>query len=166
MLRNSLCQPFSRATASAARVGRALTFLVAFVANGCANQPATPQAELDRKFERMMNGATLVGRSTSLSSDKVSGEEQYIIDKVSKLGGDSWLFEARFRTGGREWPIPIPVQIKWAGDTPVITLTDFAIPGMDSYTARVVLHNGQYAGTWNGKGYGGQIFGKIVPKPE
>ena len=64
--------------------------------------------------------------------------------------------------GGRDWPVPIPVLIKWAGDTPVITLTDLAIPGMGTYTARVVLYRDQYAGTWSGKDHGGQIFGKIV----
>lgn len=165
MLHRSRERSSLRTSAFFASLRYLLIFFSVVFALGCANQPPTPQAELDRKFEQLMSGATLVGRSTSLSSDKVSGEEQYIIDKVSKLSGDSWLLEARFRTGGREWPIPIPVQIKWAGDTPVITLTDFAIPGMGAYTARVVLHNGQYAGTWNGKGYGGQMFGKIVRKP-
>ncbi len=141
-----------------------LTFVLALLFAACSNRPAAPQDELDRKFEQMMNGVTLVGRSSSLSNDRISGEEKYFIDKVSKVSGDTWLFEARFRTGDREWPISMPVQIKWAGDTPVITVTDLAIPGMATYSARVVLHNGQYAGTWNGKDYGGQMFGKIVGK--
>jgi hypothetical protein len=33
--------------------------------------------------------------------------------------------------------------IKWAGDTPVITLTDLSIPGMGTYTARAILYNDQ-----------------------
>ena len=147
-----------------------LLFAVAVFSVACANDAAhqtTPaaaaqQEELDRKFMAMMNGVTMVGRSTSLSSDKVSGEEQYIIEKVSKLTGDTWLFQARFKYGAHDIPIPMPVQIHWAGDTPVICVTDFAVPGMGAYTARVVLHNDQYAGTWNGKGYGGQMFGKLV----
>jgi hypothetical protein len=50
----------------------------------------------------------------------------------------------------------------WAGDTPVITLTDLSIPGVGSYTAHVVLYRDQYAGTRSGKNVGGQLFGKIV----
>ena len=42
---------------------------------------------------------------------------------------------------------------------PLITLTDLAIPGMGTYTARVILYRDQYAGTWSGKDHGGQIFG-------
>jgi hypothetical protein len=44
----------------------------------------------------------------------------------------------------------------------VITLTDFAIPGVGTWTARVLLYRDQYAGTWSGKRGGGQMFGKIV----
>ena len=66
------------------------------------------------------------------------------------------------RLSSRELPVPIPVVIKWAGDTPVITLTDMPIPGFGTYTARVVLYRNQYAGTWSGKNNGGQLFGKIV----
>ena len=145
-----------------------LVLVLTFAAlSACTNQAATPQAqqqdELDRKFIAMMNGVTMVGRSTSLSNDRVSGEEQYIIEKVSKLQGDTWLFQARFKYGQHDIPIPMPVQIKWAGDTPVICVTDFAVPNMGTYSARIVLHNGQYAGTWNGKDHGGQMFGKLVP---
>jgi len=132
--------------------------------NQAAGSPAAPAEDRERKFAAMMNGVTLVGRSTSLSSDKVSGEEQYLIEKATHLSGATWLLETRFKYGVREIPIPLTVQIEWAGDTPVICVSDFAIPGMDTYTARVVLHNGQYAGTWNGQGYGGQVFGKLVPK--
>lgn len=159
-----------RPSAYSASLRYLLSFLpvlsVLVLTSACSRAPEAPQAELDRKFEQMMNGATLAGRSSSLSSDRISSEERYFIDKVSKMSGDTWLFEARFRVGEREWPMSIPVQIKFAGDTPVITVTDLAIPGMAAYSARVVLHNGQYAGTWNGKNYGGQMFGKIVPRGE
>ncbi len=111
-----------------------------------------------------MNGATLVGRSTRTNSDKVYGEEKYVIESVSKLTGETWLFRTRMQYGGHDIPLPLPVTIKWAGDTPVITLTDLSIPGMGTYTARVILYRDQYAGTWSGENIGGQIFGKIVRK--
>jgi hypothetical protein len=132
---------------------------------GCAKQAPTSQDELDRKFQEMMKGVTLVGRSTRLNDDKVIGEEKYVIEKVTKLTGDTWLFQSRLVYGGRDLPLPVPVAIKWAGDTPVITLTDLSIPGMGTFTARIVLYGGQYAGTWSAKDHGGQMFGKIVRNP-
>lgn len=109
-----------------------------------------------------MRGVTLVGRSSRLNSDHISGEERYVIEKVSKLTGDTWLFQARMQIGGGDVPVPIPVSILWAGDMPVITITDLSIPGVGTYTARVLLYGEQYAGTWSGKKGGGQMFGKIV----
>ena len=141
---------------------RFLLCAVLLACAACSKKAPTPAEELDKKFEAMMKGVTLVGRSSSTRSDKISGEERYVIEGVTKLSGDTWLFRSRFQYEGHDIPLPIPVTIKWAGDTPVITLTDLAIPGMGSYTARVVLHDGQYAGTWSGKQVGGQIFGKIV----
>ena len=66
------------------------------------------------------------------------------------MSGDIWLFRTRLKYNDREIPVPIPLSVKWAGDTPVITLTDLAIPGVGTYSARVVLYRDQYAGTWNG----------------
>jgi hypothetical protein len=94
----------------------------------------------------------------------LSGEELYFIDSVTHVAGDSWLFRTRMKTGAREFPLPLPITLRWAGDTPVITLTDLTIPGLGSYTARVVLYRGQYAGTWSGKDSGGQLFGVIEPQ--
>src|SRR5436309_15766930 len=114
--------------------------IAALALDGCAKKPATSQDELDRKFQEMMRGVTLVGRSTRLNDDKIIGEEKYVIEKVSKLTGNTWLFHARFQYGTHDIPIPVPVVIRWAGDTPVITLTDVSIPGIGTYTARVVLY--------------------------
>ena len=56
--------------------------------------------------------------------------------------------------------------MKWAGDTPVISVTNVAFPGLGTYSARVVIYGDSYAGTWDGKDHGGQMFGKIVKKGE
>lgn len=127
-----------------------------------SDKPSLPQQELEAQFTQMMTGVTLVGHSTLLSKDGISGNEHYAIDKVSKIAGDTWLIQARIQYGSHEVPCPVPVKIKWAGDTPMITLTDLAIPGVGTYTARVLLYRDQYAGTWSGHNNGGQIFGKIV----
>ena len=144
---------------------RALLSILAVALAGCGNKPATTQDELDRKFQEMMKSVTLVGRSTRLNDDKVIGEEKYVIESVSKLTGETWLFRARLQYGSRDLPVPVPVTIKWAGDTPVITLTDLSIPGVGTFTARVVLYGDQYAGVWSGEDHGGQLFGKIVRNP-
>jgi len=130
---------------------------------GCSRKPAADAAaENERKFEEMMTGVTLVGHSTSTTREGLGGEERYAIDKVSKLAGDIWLLQARIKYGSIDLAVPIPVTIKWAGDTPVITLTDVSIPRMGTYTARVLLYRGQYAGTWSAKDHGGELFGRIV----
>jgi hypothetical protein len=137
----------------------ALTVVFLLLLAGCGKK-VVPNAE--SQFEQMMNGAVLVGHSMLDGKDGLSGEERYSIDRVSKISGDVWMFQARMKLEGHETPVPIPVTIKWAGDTPVIEVTDMAIPGMGSYTARVVLYRDRYAGTWSGKNHGGQLFGAIV----
>jgi hypothetical protein len=138
------------------KVALILPFLVAV---GCSKRTAL---DPDEQFKQMMSGGVLVGRSTLDGKDGLSGEERYSIDRVSKIGGDLWMFEARMKLEGHEIPLPIPVTIKWAGDTPVIEVTDMGIPGMGTYTARVVLYRDRYAGTWSGKDHGGQLFGAII----
>lgn len=125
-------------------------------------QPPATEADRDRNFQEMLTNVTLVGRSTSLKREGLSGEERYVIDKVSKVTGNTWLFHTRLKYGPKEIPVPIPINIEWAGDTPMISLTDLSIPGVGTYTARVLLYRGQYAGTWSGKDVGGQLFGRIV----
>jgi hypothetical protein len=130
---------------------------------GCSRkQDVGAQAQRDQNFQEMMSGVTLVGHSTRLDKDGLFGEERYSIDKVSKLTGDTWLFQTRLKYGSREIPVPIPLTVQWAGDTPVITLTDLSIPGVGTFTARVLLYRDQYAGTWSGRNEGGQLFGKII----
>jgi hypothetical protein len=141
----------------------AATLLLGFLLVSCTRKPPVEaNADLEKRFQAMMSGVTLVGHSASPDQESVSGEEKYVIESATKLVGDTWLLKARLQYGGRDIPVPVPVQIKWAGDTPVITLTDLTIPGVGTYTARVLLYRDQYAGTWSTKDHGGQLFGKIV----
>jgi hypothetical protein len=134
-------------------------------ASGCSrNSGGESAAANEKKFREMMSGVALVGHSTRTNKEGLSGEERYVIDKATKLAGDTWLIQARMQYGGKDIPVPVPVTIKWAGDTPVITLTDLAIPGVGTFTARVLLYRGRYAGTWSAKDHGGEMFGKIVPR--
>jgi len=140
---------------------RVLLAVLAVVLAGCGRN-VSEQAEFERLFQERMQNVTLSGHSTRLNKEGLFGPEKYKIESVSKISGDTWMFKSRLRYDGKDVPLPIPVTLKWAGDTPVITLTDFAIPGMGTYTARVLLYRDQYAGTWSGERGGGQMFGKIV----
>ena len=134
-------------------------------------QPAEPeapakvpsQADLFKTFEQTMNGAVLAGQFTILGKDRESmPPEEYTIKRVSKLAdGDYWLFQARLKYGDKDVTIPLPLEVKWAGDTPVITLTDLTIPALGTFSARVVIDNGKYAGTWTHGDVGGHMFGVI-----
>lgn len=119
------------------------------------------QSERNRAFSASMSGVVLIGNSTQSSKEGISREERYYLDRVTHLSGDTWMFQTRLKYGEQEIPVPIPITVQWAGDTPVITLTDLSIPGVGTFTARVVLYRNQYAGTWSGKAAGGQLFGRI-----
>jgi len=130
--------------------------------SACGRQdPASAQAAREKQFQESLNGVTLAGRFSMGEAGRLS-EEKYTIEKVSKVGAETWLFHARLQYGSHDVTLPLPLTVKWADDTPVITLTDLAIPGVGTYTARVMFYRGQYAGTWSGKGAGGHLFGRIV----
>jgi len=56
--------------------------------------------------------------------------------------------------------------VKWAGDTPVITLDNVGIPGGNTYSARVLIYNKTYAGTWSGGEHAGLLNGIITNEKE
>lgn len=141
-----------------------LSVLLIPLCAGCSDsQPDTPEAEereaLFRQFEETLTGATLVGHYTTGNGEL--SEERYTIENVSHLKGDYWIFQARVQYGERDITLPVPVQVKWAGDTPVITLTDLYLPGLGTFTARVLIYRGKYVGTWSSGEHGGQMFGRI-----
>jgi hypothetical protein len=129
-----------------------------------AKAPALSQEELEKQLAETLSGATLVGNFTvvGLNSDKPLKEDRYTLGKVSKLKNGLWSFEARIQYGDHDVKLPLALPVKWAGDTPVISVTDVAFPGLGTYSARVVIYRGWYAGTWHGGTHGGHLFGRIV----
>ncbi|HEY2573311.1 MAG TPA: hypothetical protein VGH65_04550, partial [Verrucomicrobiaceae bacterium] len=87
---------------------------------------APTQDELEAKFKAALTEATLNGRWCGIKDGQLSPErdEKYTIVSVSRVSGDNWLINARLKYGEREIVAPIPAQVKWAGDTPVICVTD------------------------------------------
>ena len=136
--------------------------------NRVTAQSANPvdQALLD-KFQRLLTGAKLTGMFTvdGRPLDKLTAE-QYEIQKVEKqTEGDWWLITARIKYGEKDFSVPVPAEVKWAGTTPVITLDKVTLPGYGTFSARVVFHGQRYAGTWQHDDKGGHLFGTIeLPK--
>jgi hypothetical protein len=122
------------------------------------------QEELEKKFEESLHGATLQGHFTSNRDENGAQpkEDKYTIESVKKMQGDVWLFTARIQYEKHDVTLPLPLRVVWAGDTPVITLDKFPVPGMGSFTARVMIFDGKYAGMWDGGNHGGLLLGKIV----
>jgi hypothetical protein len=139
---------------------------LALAGASCSREETLDAAERHRAFEAMMTRVSLVGSSTSFGKEGVTGREEYAIEKVTHVAGDRFLLEAKLELGSRKLTVPIPVTILWAGDTPVITLTDLSIPGLGTYSARVLLFRDHYAGTWIGGDGGGHVFGDIVRRGE
>ena len=131
-------------------------------------QDAKPDANDARfaKFSQTLSGAKLVGQFT-VSGEAQAGKlaaEEYHIHEVTKLDeGDYWMFKARVKYGEHDVTVPMPLEVKWAGDTPVITLDNVDIPLLGKFSARVVIDGDKYAGTWSHGDVGGHLFGKIVP---
>jgi hypothetical protein len=129
-----------------------------------ATDKAEPtQQELEKQFAETLTGATLVGQFTvsGVNDDKPLAKDKYTLGTVKKLKNGFWSFEARIQYGDHDVKLPLALPVKWAGDTPVISVTNVAFPGLGTYSARVVFYGDQYAGTWNGRDHGGQLFGRI-----
>jgi hypothetical protein len=116
-------------------------------------------------FTKAMTSVKLVGKFTIAGDDdKDPIRDEYTISSVAKVGeADLWIVSARIRYGSVDLTVPVPVEVKWAGKTPVITLDNVTIPGLGTFSSRVVIDGPLYAGTWQHDAVGGHMFGKIVP---
>jgi len=154
----------SRRTWSTAALAIVLFTVNPLLADDPTNKDATPSSEvLIKKLEETLTGAKLTGAySVTGREDRAPKSEEYTITSATKLPeGDVWLIKARIKYGDKDTTIPMPLEIKWAGDTPIITLTNMAIPGLGTFTARVLIYDNRYAGTWQHGPAGGNLFGKI-----
>ncbi len=134
---------------------------------GSASISSDEQKALEEEFTRSMSGVALDGAFTVDGSDRDEARgERYTIERVEKVAGDIWLFHARLQFGDTDVSLPVPVKLLWAGDTPVVTLTDAFLPGLGTYTARLVFYRGRYAGLWSNPDTGGFQFGTISPTSE
>jgi hypothetical protein len=123
------------------------------------------QALLEKKFAEGLSGVVFLGSYsvTAAGKETPAEMEKYTINRVSKVKDkeDTWLFATRIQYGKTDLEVPLALQVKWAGDTPVITLTNLTIPGLGTFTSRVMIYGDRYAGTWQHGKNGGHLWGRI-----
>ncbi|MBL4886291.1 MAG: hypothetical protein JKY95_17395 [Planctomycetaceae bacterium] len=117
----------------------------------------------EENFTKQMENTVLVGFFTldDQKQDQLGKPERYEIRKVTKATKNTWIFQTRVKYGSIDTVLPILVPIEWAGDTPIVSMTDFTIPGMGTFTCRVMFYKDRYAGTWQHGKKGGHMWGKI-----
>lgn len=127
------------------------------------SQPADDKMAANfKKFEQTLSGVALVGTFTIVGKDVPAKPERYEIRSVRKLDtGDIWLFRARIKYGDKDVELPMPLEVKWAGNTPVISLDNVTLPGLGTFSSYVVIDGDKYAGTWTHGEASGHMFGRI-----
>jgi len=118
------------------------------------------------EFEKYLSNSVLSG-SFTLDGQPLSKleEERYEIQSAKKLEGDDnlWEIKTRIKYGNKDLTVPVVVNLEWVGRTPMIVLDNVTIPGMGTFSARVVFHDRKYAGTWKHDNVGGHLFGRVEP---
>jgi hypothetical protein len=142
------------------------TFGVGWIVGRLGIGAAIDRASLsdrERAFAEQMSGSALVGSFTvSGREERAANPDRYDLSAVEKVGDDLWRFAVRMRHEQIDVTLPITVPLRWVGDTPVVMLTDYSIPALGTFTARVFFYDGRYAGTWqHGQQIGGHLFGRI-----
>ena len=124
------------------------------------------QEELEREFEELLQGSDMIGYFTVTGMDLPAQEDSYSVSKLEKMEDGRWLFTASMSYGDNTIAIPMPFDVIWSGDTPVITVSDQLIEGLGTFSARVLIYDGLYAGTWKHDAFGGHMWGKIEKKAD
>ena len=134
-------------------------------ADKAKNAKQKRRAQLEAKFAEMLSGATLVGRFsiTATQEEKSSKPDRYKIQKVEKLPNGLWMFHYE---KSPKVVITIPLAVAWTGGTPMIAMTNQAIPGMGTFSCRIMFYDNLYAGTWRHGKTVGHMWGRIEKTKE
>jgi len=123
----------------------------------------------EERFKFLFTKSYLSGRWAPLR-DGALGEERegdkYNIVSAVKGEGDNWIISARMKYGDREFVMPIPVKMKFTGDVAILTVDNLQIPNGGTYTARLLIYERTYSGTWKGQRGGGMLYGMIRHETE
>lgn len=116
------------------------------------------------EFEAYLSNSKLTGVFTidGKPLEKLEAET-YEIKTAKKLDGyDSlWEIVARIKYGDKDIEVPVEINVEWVGQTPVMVMDSMAIPGLGTFSARVLFHDKKYSGTWKHDNHGGHLFGRV-----
>ena len=138
-----------------------LLFVAMLVQQPAPTAPPVAMNDLEKQFQETLTNASLTGFFT-VGDSAEARPDKYTIENLTKIDAETWKFDARIQYGGRDYRASVNVPVKWAGETPVLTLSQYAIPGQGVFSARILIHNGMYAGTWGNPTTGGKMFGMVV----
>jgi hypothetical protein len=141
-------------------------FLLVSFRTASADEPALTQAQREAALAEMLSGATLEGSFTASGRDQNEDagkltSDKYTLGEVKKLDGNNWVFPTRIQYSDKDFTLPLTLPIEWAGDTPVVVVDNVGIPGLGTFSARVLFYNDHYAGYWQHGEVGGNLFGRI-----
>mgnify|MGYP003536663948 CR=1 FL=1 len=143
----------------------ALLVISAWAGSGMAEEPQAAEiVAREEAFSKSMSHCVLVGSFTmdGKEADGIPKAERYEIESVTKASENLWIFLTRVKYGTLETKVPVTVPVEWAGDTPMVTLTNATLPGLgEGFSARVLFYENRYAGTWQHGAIGGHMFGTI-----
>jgi hypothetical protein len=130
---------------------------------------AQGNSDVEANFIAMLKNATLKGTWAPVQQAQLGAsrkDDGYRIARVEKKDGDKWMLVYRVTYQGREIEYPMPVTVKFAGDTAVLIL-DNVRAGLNkaNWSARVLFHENVYTGRWwetGNKEHGGTIEGVIT----
>jgi len=119
----------------------------------------------EERFKFLFTKSYLSGRWAPLR-DGVLGDERggdkYNIISAVKGDGDNWVISAKIKYGNQEFVMPIPVKMRFTGDVAILTVDNLQIPNGGTYTARLLIYERTYSGTWKGQRGGGMLYGTIT----
>lgn len=132
-------------------------------ANAEAQKQPAELSEKETAFAEQLKDSVLIGHFTVVgNNDGQAGKpERYEIKQISKVNDSMWMFQTRIKYGNVDTIMPLVLPVEWAGNTPVVSLTNFTIPGMGTFSCRVLFHGDRYAGTWQHGEKGGHMWGLI-----
>jgi len=104
-----------------------LLLLSSLVAVPAVADELTPR---EQAFTTQMENCVLVGTFTV--DGQTDGDplkpERYEIESAVKASGDLWVFTVRIKYGKLDTKLPVTVPLLWAGETPMVSLTNASIP--------------------------------------
>ena len=148
----------------------ALLVVSGWTGTGIAEEPQAAEiVAREEAFSKSMSHCVLVGSFTmdGKEADGIPKAERYEIESVTKASENLWIFLTRVKYGKLDTKLPVTVPVEWAGDTPMVTLTNATLPGLgEGFSARVLFYENRYAGTWQHGAVGGHMFGMIERSTE